>query len=1038
MSLEADPLSQTSGPLLPGVKGDALTPQGRDMGGFFKPALPTNKTKSTELTIPTKLTVHPSSARSSPTSPALPTSPTRSTNTHDPPKPHIGLSTTPLPLIKQRVNHEITRTESAAYTSISNDDPNEDIDEHTTLIMPGNKTLVLNSVLAFVNHTLGPINSKIIANQLSEFYSREKLVKAYTVGSLLLPNQRLLRQKPDPLAWKNSVLCQHIINIIILLREENIWFASLHLDVPMVPLYDITKSPDSRNSFWDFIIKKKKQPIFDKYCQCNIISDTLQMIQQPQKLNNSENTDQINENVWPEDKNATNQAINVVTKVSDNGNDHCKILSKNVSKNVSTTTANSVGQQTDTSTIGKCLVNGVSTFPTSIIDNKELTQSGMTDNMSMVEDKEIQTAGLYTSTPILTPYNRLNGVTDSPSVMKELLVTNKQILNNNQDMLEAILSIHKTVLRRIPKKQKKIIKKNKTKTVNTVSRNLSSFMNEIDTVATDQIADISIVSIPELPNASTLPTNIIDNKDLTKSGMTDIVSTTEDKEIQTAGLPKLTNKPVDISNLTQKVVNCIPFSFPTPIINQSTFTDSKIGIPKQIQQNIDNAQTTIVWSTNQNPLPAPISTNPPKQTLKQVPSLLSIILSYCIKASTLNQKPKIGSNQTDPNLPAAFSYNTIVPGQTPSLTDKIIPTSYQAPNIGSNQTILGQVPYQINPNLPAAFSYNPIVPGQTPSLTDQIIPTNQHLPASTLMAPPASIGLPRVQKASILKQNQNSFDSHTIQQGFKYNENIKGPSIRGSRRPSFSRQSSPKRYSRKRTDSMHSTDSRQHMDYQSSSRPHSRQTSPKRPVLNPQRNWDRDTTVYPNLHFQNQNQNHLNYPNNNHISYYHQNQERKHEQYNQQKPNHVHETSKRVTTFGPDGTSYQMMATSIEHDGEQVYTKSSEEIKQDRLNQLRDNGVEGKLAGTQKPNQLRLFITRVAPNTTCTEMEAFFLDEFPQVIRVFVRKLPMFKNKYYASFVITVLSNPDNILDIEEFQSHDYPDDIKVFPGREPGEQQYV
>ena len=160
----------------------------------------------------------------------------------------------------------------------------------------------------------------------------------------------------------------------------------------------------------------------------------------------------------------------------------------------------------------------------------------------------------------MTPYDKLNGVTDSSSVMKELLVTNKQILNNNQDMLEAILSIHKTVLRRIPKKQKKIIKKNKTKTVNTVSRNLSSFMNEIDTVATDQIADISIVSIPELPNASTLPTNIIDNNDLTKSGMTDIVSTTEDKEIQTAGLPKLTNKPlhVDISNLTQKVVKCIP------------------------------------------------------------------------------------------------------------------------------------------------------------------------------------------------------------------------------------------------------------------------------------------------------------------------------------------------------------------------------------------------------------------------------------------------------------------------------------------------
>ena len=71
-------------------------------------------------------------------------------------------------------------------------------------------------------------------------------------------------------------------------------------------------------------------------------------------------------------------------------------------------------------------------------------------------------------------------------------------------------------------------------------------MNDIDTVTTNQIADTSIVGIPELPNASTLPTNIIDNNDLTRSDMTDIVSTTEDKEIQTAGLPKLTNKPLHV------------------------------------------------------------------------------------------------------------------------------------------------------------------------------------------------------------------------------------------------------------------------------------------------------------------------------------------------------------------------------------------------------------------------------------------------------------------------------------------------------------
>ena len=39
--------------------------------------------------------------------------------------------------------------------------------------------------------------------------------------------------------------------------------------------------------------------------------------------------------------------------------------------------------------------------------------------------------------------------------------------------------------------------------------------------------------------------------------------------------------------------------------------------------------------------------------------------------------------------------------------------------------------------------------------------------------------------------------------------------------------------------------------------------------------------------------------------------------------------------------------------------------------------------------------------------------------------------------MITVLSDSDTILDIEELQSHNFPDDIKVIPGREPGEQQY-
>ena len=172
------------------------------------------------------------------------------------------------------------------------------------------------------------------------------------------------------------------------------------------------------------------------------------------------------------------------------------------------------------------------------------------------------------------------------------------------------------------------------------------------------------------------------------------------------------------------------------------------------------------------------------------------------------------------------------------------------------------------------------------------------------------------------------------------------------------------------------------------------------------------------------------------MSYHQQNQEKRNKQNYQQMPNHVQETSRRLTKIEADGTSYQMMATSIEHDGEEVYSKSVEEIKEDKLNQLRNNGIEGNLEGSKRPNQIKLFITQVAPHTSAAEMEYYILENFPEVINVYVRKTQMFKNKYYASFVVIAKADSDTILDLEDFQSHNWPDDIKVFPGREQGEQQ--
>ena len=49
----------------------------------------------------------------------------------------------------------------------------------------------------------------------------------------------------------------------------------------------------------------------------------------------------------------------------------------------------------------------------------------------------------------------------------------------------------------------------------------------------------------------------------------------------------------------------------------------------------------------------------------------------------------------------------------------------------------------------------------------------------------------------------------------------------------------------------------------------------------------------------------------------------------------------------------------------------------------------------------------------------------------------MSKTQYYSSFVVIARSKPDVILDVEYFQNHDWPDDIQVYPGRDPDEQHF-
>ena len=70
-------------------------------------------------------------------------------------------------------------------------------------------------------------------------------------------------------------------------------------------------------------------------------------------------------------------------------------------------------------------------------------------------------------------------------------------------------------------------------------------------------------------------------------------------------------------------------------------------------------------------------------------------------------------------------------------------------------------------------------------------------------------------------------------------------------------------------------------------------------------------------------------------------------------------------------------------------------------------------------------------------MEDHILGNFEDVIHTHVRKTHMAKTQDYSSFVVIARSKPDVILDIEFFQNHYWPDDIQVYPGRDPDEQHF-
>ena len=147
---------------------------------------------------------------------------------------------------------------------------------------------------------------------------------------------------------------------------------------------------------------------------------------------------------------------------------------------------------------------------------------------------------------------------------------------------------------------------------------------------------------------------------------------------------------------------------------------------------------------------------------------------------------------------------------------------------------------------------------------------------------------------------------------------------------------------------------------------------------------------------------------------------------NRNRPNHISENTMRITTVRPDGSAFQVTTASIRHDGEEVFNSQSEDIRLKRINELGAEGIEGKLEGSKSPNSLRLFLTKVSPEISKKELEAYFLKKFRYLEKVIIRKNPMHRHSYYASFVVLVISQED--IELDDFQDHDWPDDVRCFP----------
>ena len=246
--------------------------------------------------------------------------------------------------------------------------------------------------------------------------------------------------------------------------------------------------------------------------------------------------------------------------------------------------------------------------------------------------------------------------------------------------------------------------------------------------------------------------------------------------------------------------------------------------------------------------------------------------------------------------------------------------------------------------------------------------------------------------------------------------------LKGSTKPQREKDRSPKNWE-KRDKSPQFTDQDQYQEQH--------QNSPSQQILNPQRHWGNEQMAITHPINNNINGNFLNdRDQQRNYQYINQTRDGYKPSVNQNiiKPNHIAESTKSISTVGPDGSTIKVTTTSTRHDGEEVHTSTTQDIRLQRLAQLEAIGAAEKLSGSKRPDSLRLFITKLDPETTPGDMERSLLSKFPQLERLHAKRHRMEKNNHYCSYSVIVYGKKGLKLNIDDFVEYDWEDDIRCFP----------